>query len=172
VLRVNGPFAGYEALNPPPVGFRWIYRTSIPFNCFDLQGGGRVALPSLYLQALPQIKVNTYWEEQRRRDTMIEEMSNNQKPDKWQPGAEPFLKDYPTIYQYCTDCWSKTPKGVVPRTPCTLSFTFFEASVMLSMNDKDKGRSTNTNAETVVAALGLLEEHLQAGNVPWRYWKR
>jgi len=103
---------------------------------------------------------------------MIDDMANNQKPDKWVPGEEPFLKDFPTIYQYCTDCWAKTPKGVIPRTPCTISFSFFSGSVMLSMNDKDRSRSTNTNAQTVQEAMGLLEEHLAAGSVPWRYWKK
>jgi len=172
VLRVSGPFVWYESLNPAPVGFRWVYRTSILSNCFDLVGGGRVALPSLYLQALPQVKELTYWEGQRRIDAMIEDDTRNQKPDKWVPSGEPFLKDFPTIHQYCTDCWGKKDNKVTPRTPCTLSFSFFSGSVMLSMNDKDKSRSTNTNAATVHEALGLLEEHLAAGSAPWRYWKK
>jgi len=172
VFRVNGPFPWYDALTPAPVGYRWVYRTSIAHNCFNLVGGGCIAFPSLYLQMLPQVKEVTYWELQRRIDAMIEDDTRNQKPDKWQPSEEPFLKAYPTIHQYCTDCWGKKENKVHPRTPCTLSFSFFSGSVMLSMNDKDKSRSTNTNAPSVQEAMELLEQHLAAGSAPWRYWKK
>jgi len=102
---------------------------------------------------------------------MIEEDTKNQKPDKWVPGDEPLLQPYPTVYQYCTDCWAKTAKGIVPRQPCQLSFTFFSGSVMVSMNDKGGRRSTNTTAPTVKEGLELLEGVLAAGSVPWRVWK-
>lgn len=171
MLRVNGPFVWYDDLFPAPVGFRWIYRTSLLHNCFDLVGGGRVALPSLYLQSLPQVKEEKWWELRRRIDEMIEEDTKNQKPDKWVPGNEPFLQPYPTIYQWCTDCWSKQKDKIVPRQPCQLSFVFFSGSVMVCMNDKERRRSTNTTAETLKEGMELLEAVLASGAVPWRFWK-
>jgi len=171
VLRVTGPFAWYDAIFPAPVGHKWIYLTSITCNVFDLVGGGSVALPMPYLVQLPQVREEQWWELQRRIDAMIEEDTRNQKPDKWVASDEPFLKAYPTVHQWCTDCWEKTSKGVVPRQPCQLSFSFFSGSVMVSMNDKPKRRSTNTTAPTVAEALELLEGVLAAGSVPWRTWK-
>jgi len=103
---------------------------------------------------------------------MIEEDTRNQKPDKWVPSTEAFLLPYPTIHQYCTDCYRKDNGKVLPRTPCTLSLTFFSGSVNLTINDKDKDRSIHTTAETVTDALALLEEHLAKGSAPWRYWKK
>lgn len=125
-----------------------------------------------YLKKLPKVREEKWWEHQRRIDAMIDDMQNNQKPDKWVPGDEPFLQPYPTIYQYCTDCFSKTPKGVVPRTPCSISFTFFSGAVNMTLNDKDKNRSCHTTSQTVKDALELLEEHLAKGVAPWRYWKK
>ncbi len=135
-------------------------------------GGGQIALPSLYLQWLPQVRELKWWEHQLRIDAMIEDDTRNQKPDKWLPGNEPFLQPYPTIYQYCTDCYAKTAKGIQPRTPCTLSFSFFSGAVNLTMNDKDRNRSCHTTSQTVQEGLALLEEHLAAGSAPWRYWKK
>jgi len=168
---LRGGFQWFDDLSPPPTGYRWVYLTDITLNTFDLVGGGRVSFPMPYLERLPEVKVLAWWEHQRRIDDMIEEELKNQKPDKWVAGDEPFLKPYPTIYQYCTDVWSKTAKGIVPRTPCTISFSFFSGSVMLSMNDKDRKRSTNTNGATVEEALGLLEAHVAGGSAPWGYWK-
>jgi len=172
VLRVNTPYDWYDTLYPAPIGYRWVYLTSITYNCFDLVGGGRVALPTPYLKKLPEVKEPKWWEHQRRIDDMIEEMSNNQKPDKWQPTTEPFLLPYPTIHQWCTDCFSKVNGKVVPRTPCTISLTFFSGCINLTINDKDRDRSCHTTAETVADALELLEGHLTTGSTPWRYWKK
>ncbi len=168
---LQGPFDWDDTRHAPPVGYKWVYRTSLYHECFSLLDGGSVVFRRPYLERLPPVRELKWWEHQKRIDDMIEEEIRSQKPDKWVAGTEPFLTDFPTVYQYCTDCWSKTAKGVVPRTPCTLSFSFFSGSVMLSMNDKDRKRSTNTNGETVEAALRLLEDHLAAGSAPWRYWK-
>lgn len=171
MLRVSGPFPWYDDIYPAPVGHRWIYLTNISHNTFDLVAGGRISFPSLYLARLPKVQELQWWEIQRRIDDMIEEDTRNQKPDKWVPSDEPFLKGYPTVHQWVTDCWAKDNGKVVPRTPCQLSFSFFSGSVMLSMNDKPKRRSTNTTAPTVAEALEALEGVLLSGSVPWRSWK-
>lgn len=172
VLRVNEPCRWYDDLQSPPVGYRWVYRTSLYHNVFDLVGGGRVALPTLYLQKLPEVREPKYWEHQRRVDNMIEEMRSSQKPDKWVSSGEPFLKAYPTIDQWCTDCFEKADGKIKPRTPCTLSLTFFSGAVNLTINDKDKDRSCHTTAQTVEDAMRLLDDHLATGSTPWRYWKK
>jgi len=170
-VRVQGPFEWWADLFPAPVGFTWKLLTSLSHKGFNLQCGGSVVFPMPYLVPLPQVRQEKWWEHQRRIDQMIEDDTRNQKPDKWTPGNEPMLQPYPTVYQYCTDCWSKKDGKVVPRTPCTISLTFFSGSVNLSINDKDRSRSFHTSAETVTAALEALEAHLAAGNTPWRYWK-
>lgn len=172
MLRVNGPFPYYADLFPPPIGYRWAYLTCIYHNLFYLESGGRVAFPAPYLVKLPQVRELKWWEHQRRVDDMIEDDTRAQKPDKWVASSEPFLLPYPTIHQYCTDCWAKTLKGIVPRTPCTLSITFFSGAVNLTLNEKTRDRSCHTTAQTVLDALMLLEEHLAGGSAPWRYWKK
>lgn len=88
---------------------------------------------------------------------------------KWEhPKGEPFFEGIPTIAQYCTDFWWEDQKK--PRTPCKLSLVFFDGAVMLTMNDEEKRRSTNTTAQTVRDALELLEGHLSSGTAPWRSW--
>jgi len=172
VLRVNTPCEWWEPLWPAPMGYRWIYRTNIYYNCFDLVDGGRVALPMPYLEKLPEVREIKWWEHQRRIETMIEEMRNSQKPDKWVSSGEPFLTPYPTIDQWCTDCFEKVDGKIKPRTPCTISLTFFSGAVNLTINDKDKDRSCHTTAQTVEDAMKLLDDHLATGSAPWRYWKK
>jgi len=171
VLRVNGPFVWYADLFPPPVGFRWKSYTAITHNVFYLVGGGRVALPLPYLVALPPVGKELPWEHWRRMDMMLEDDTNNQKPDKWVPSSEPLLVPFPTIHQYCTDCWTMKDKKAVPRTPCTIGLTFFSGAVNLTLNDKGRSRSVHTTAATVQEALELLEGHLVAHTAPWRTWK-
>jgi len=167
---LTGPLPFWEGLKPPPIGHRWVWKTQIGVNEFDLVDGGRVCLPSLYAESIPQRRDLSYWEWKRSIDAMIDEASDKQKPGKWVCPADPFWKGIEHVAQYCTDFWwEKTNK---PRTPCKLAITSFGDSCQVTMNDEEKRRSTHTTAQGVREALELLNEHLGAGTAPWRYWKK
>lgn len=163
-----GPFPIWFLLSPAPMGYKWITLTSIDHS-FLTDGGAKIAFPMVYAKKLPRVSQTTYWQLRSETQAMIDEGTNNQKPGKWVPGKDEFLKPYPHINQYCTDFWFEGQKPR-PRIPCKLAFTFFGESVQLSLNDEEKRRSCHTTAETVKDAMELLEERLNAGSAPWRNW--
>jgi len=164
-----GPLPWWDDLFPPPPGYRFIYLTSLTYNVFALVDGGHVAFPSLFAAPIPRQEEEKIWEWYRRRDAMIDEASDKQKPGKWVCPSDPFWKGIETVAQFCTDFWwEKTNK---PRTPCKIAITSFGESAQVTMNDEEKGRSSHTTAATVRDALELLDAHLKAGTAPWRYWK-
>jgi len=165
---VDGPYPWWVTLSPPPPGFKWVYLTNIDTS-FDLVGGGKVSFPMPYLEELPRVQANTYWQHKAEIDAMIDEAGDRQKPGKWVMPKEPFLKDLPTLAQHVTDFWWEGQKPR-PRIPCKLAIVFFGESVQVSLNDEEKRRSMHTTAQTVSEALQLMEERLTAGAAPWRSW--
>lgn len=78
-----------------------------------------------------------------------------------------FLKDYPTITEWCGDCWWDDGK---PRTPCHVKIEVIGDMVHIGLIDQEGRRSCHTTAGGLPEALELLEGHLAAGGAPWRSW--
>ncbi len=103
-----------------------------------------------------------------RVSKMKDDMEGKQgKAGKWTPPSDPFLKPYPIISQFLTDCFFDNGKK---RETSSLKVKFWSDSVDISLNDHEKQRSCTTTSETLERALELLERHLAAGGAPWREW--
>jgi len=163
-----GPYPWWHPIFPAPMGFEWVYLTSIE-RAHQTVAGGNVSFPDPYLRQLPRSGTITYWQHKAEIDAMIDDASEKQKPGKWSMPKEPFLQGHPTLAQYLTDFWWEKP-APKPRIPCKLAIQFFGESVQVSLNDEEKRRSMHTTAPTVAEALQLMEERLAAGNAPWRSW--
>lgn len=165
---IVGPFPFFADQQTPPPGWSWVRLTCIKYKWIR-KDGKEFCLPLPYLKKLPMVSVPKPWEHFAEIEKMIDEAGDKQKPSKWEGSTDPFITTYPTINRYCTDFWWEKPV-VKPRTPCTLAIQFFSGTVQVSINDKEKRRSMHTTSTTVAEALQLMEDHLAAGNAPWRDW--
>jgi len=86
---------------------------------------------------------------------------------KWKAPLEPVLKERPHVAQLLTDAWWDDG---TPREVCTLTVRVGLEQTQLNVNDAENEQSITTTAETLDAALTLLEDALASGRNLWRKW--
>lgn len=88
---------------------------------------------------------------------------------KWKPEGEGIFQGRPALEDACRNPWweDKTLKGC-----WQLSINWEQGMPTVSISDKVLERSINTTAETVDAALDLLEALMASEHRPWRYWSK
>lgn len=165
---LHGPFPRSARKTTPPPGFVWVMLTNLNYT-YERSPGVHVCGALPYLKTVPQIRTPTYWDWKAEIDAMEDLEVQKTADASWKLPADPFWTKYPTLARFCTDFWWTKPVKK-PRKPCKLSIVFFSDMVNVSVNDEEKRRSMHTTAPTIAEALELIEDHLAAGNAPWRPW--
>lgn len=98
-----------------------------------------------------------------------EKLDQQKKAGKFVPPDDPLLQKLPHLAEAVADLFWDDGS---PREPYTVSANWASGSCTLQLNDKEGRRSVASTASSLSEALMLLEELLQRGALPWRYWPK
>jgi hypothetical protein len=87
---------------------------------------------------------------------------------KWACGDAKFATRFPGVAAMLCDPWWDDGTS---RQCSSLSVRMDSTSVFLSISDHASSASAYTTAETLEAALELMEAAIQEGTIQWRSWK-
>lgn len=98
-----------------------------------------------------------------------ESRDRQKKAGKFVSPADPVLSALPRLAEAVADMFWDDGS---PREPWSLSVNWATGDCTLQLNDKEEGRSVSTTAPSLEEGLRLLEQLLERGHLPWRYWAK